>query len=819
LTVNGISKWNGTRWAAVGVGLAPPGYIQALTVYDDGSGAKLYAAGSFSSIGGVAASNVASWNGVTWSPVGGGVTGTLHALAVFDDGTGAALYAGGQMTSAGGTPVHHLAKWSGSQWSDVAGQLTQTSTPAIRALVVHDEGTGPALYVGGNFSSIGGVPATRTAKWDGTSWSAMGNPLQDVAAFASYDAGAGAQLYGGGSAGVSRWTGSSWVSISGFASVQTLVVHDDGSGDKLFAGGSFSSLGGVPAPGVARWDGVNWSALTAGPGLVPIEVGKAVYVWSLGTYDDGNGPALFLLGGFSGADGLVSRAILRWRATGYEALTPGDAPSSRVAAFDVFDDGSGDALYVGGSFTAVGATPARGIARWSGASWSALGTGVGANGEVLALADYDSGSGAELCAAGWFTAIGGVSASSIARWDGAQWSALGSGVGGFVDALAVFDGGGGPELVAAGYFGGAGSTNARSIARWNGASWSTLSSGLDNQVLALATYAENGAPRLFAGGYFTTAGGSFAPKLARWNGSSWSIVSQPPNGIVRALDVFDDGSGEALYVGGDFTTIGLASFAGIARWNGTSWSAVGSGLGTVRALHVFDDGSGLALYAVALAPGGASTSHVVRWNGSQWLQLGGEFDSGDFYPLALGSFSSVPTLGPALYLGGNFSNVGGRPSPFLAMWSRAYSCPPVSYCTAGTTTNGCNAHVVGTGTPSASASSGFVLDVVGVEGDKPGVIFYGISGRHSAPWGMGSSSYLCVKAPTQRSTFQFPGGTPGLCDGVLTLDWNHWVATHAGTLGAPFVAGQVVDTQGWFRDPPAPKTTSLSDALEFYVAP
>jgi len=32
-------------------------------------------------------------------------------------------------------------------------------------------------------------------------------------------------------------------------------------------------------------------------------------------------------------------------------------------------------------------------------------------------------------------------------------------------------------------------------------------------------------------------------------------------------------------------------------------------------------------------------------------------------------------------------------------------------------------------------------------------------------------------------------------------------------------AGQVVTTQCWFRDPPAPGTTNLSDGLQFTTVP
>lgn len=142
-----------------------------------------------------------------------------------------------------------------------------------------------------------------------------------------------------------------------------------------------------------------------------------------------------------------------------------------------------------------------------------------------------------------------------------------------------------------------------------------------------------------------------------------------------------------------------------------------------------------------------------------------------------------------------------------------------SYCTAGTSTNGCVASMSAVGTPSASAASSFVLNCTGVEGQKAGLIFYGVNGPLSAPWSAGSSSFLCVKAPTQRTGSQNAGGTSNLCDGTLSLDWNLFQANHPGALGQPFAAGQSAWAQAWYRDPPAQKTTNLSNGLTFILAP
>jgi hypothetical protein len=125
----------------------------------------------------------------------------------------------------------------------------------------------------------------------------------------------------------------------------------------------------------------------------------------------------------------------------------------------------------------------------------------------------------------------------------------------------------------------------------------------------------------------------------------------------------------------------------------------------------------------------------------------------------------------------------------------------------------------GTGTPSITASSGFTIAASNVEGQKSGILFYGINGQLIQPWGTGSTSYLCVKTPTQRTGVQTSGGTTNLCNGALSLDFNAFRAANPTALGQPMFSGQTIDAQAWFRDPGSVKNTSLSDALEFTMTP
>ncbi len=146
---------------------------------------------------------------------------------------------------------------------------------------------------------------------------------------------------------------------------------------------------------------------------------------------------------------------------------------------------------------------------------------------------------------------------------------------------------------------------------------------------------------------------------------------------------------------------------------------------------------------------------------------------------------------------------------------------PQSYCTAGTSSNGCVPAISASANPSVSFATPCALSVANVEGQKSGLFFYGVdnSGFSPLPWALNGSSFLCVKTPTQRTSSQNSGGLAAQCNGAFALDWNAFQAANPSGLGQPWGAGSKAYVQAWYRDPPAPKTTNLSNALELTYLP
>ncbi|MBL9120460.1 MAG: Ig-like domain-containing protein [Phycisphaerae bacterium] len=738
VAANYIAKWNGTSWLPLGtdgtngVNL----FVSALTIFDDGlgGGPALYAGGRFTTAGGVAANYIAKWNGTSWSSLGtGGANGVnfwVNALTVFDDGSGGgpALYAAGYFTTAGGVAANAIAKWDGTSWSPLGTGSTNGLNGFVLSLAVLDDGSsgGPALYAGGDFAAAGGVTANRIAKWDGASWSPLGTGAANgvnnrVWGLTVFDdgSGGGPALYAGGdfaaaggvsANGIAKWDGTSWSPLAtgvfgAGQSVRALTVFDDGSGGgpALYAAGSFTTAGGVAANAIAKWDGTSWSPLGAGSAN-----GVNLDITTLTVLGDGTGggPALYVGGNFTTAGGGLANRIAEWDGTSWSPLhsAAADGLNGDVYSLAVFDDGEGGgpALYVGGDFTTAGGVAANRIAKWDGISWSPLGTGAsnGLSGSVSALSVFDDGlgGGPALYAGGFFVTAGGVPASRIAKWDGTSWSPLGTGAGNGlnspVSALNVFDDGSGkgPALFVGGSFTMAGGVSASGIASWDGTSWSPLGAGVTfpipgyQQVNSLAVFDDGsgGGPALYAAGYFEAAGGFAANNIARWDGRAWSPlgtgITNGVNSVVRTLSIFDGGSNDRplLYVGGSFTAAGGVTALYIGKWDGRAWSPLIAGAANgvnvdVYALTVFDDGSGggAALYVGGRfsTAGGVTANRVAKWDGASWSPLTTGASNGVSNDVnVLGVFDDGSSGGLALYVGGAFATAGGVPSSNLAKW-------------------------------------------------------------------------------------------------------------------------------------------------------
>ncbi len=148
---------------------------------------------------------------------------------------------------------------------------------------------------------------------------------------------------------------------------------------------------------------------------------------------------------------------------------------------------------------------------------------------------------------------------------------------------------------------------------------------------------------------------------------------------------------------------------------------------------------------------------------------------------------------------------------------------PFTYGTAKQTSNGCLPSIAFSGEAKSSLSGGFVLFCHEVINQKPGLLFYGVSGPAALPFQGGT---LNVQPPLKRSPLVLSNGNPppaNDCSGRFVLNMDAFASGALG--GSPLLAlqtaGTVVNVQWWGRDPgfAPPANTLLSDGLEYTVRP
>lgn len=298
--------------------------------------------------------------GGAWKSLGSGLNGPVYAVMFASNGD---IIAAGDFTTAGGMPARRIARWNGTAWSPLGLGIDNNSFNGhVNTLAEMPNGD---IVAGGVFANAGGGSAQSIARWNGTAWHPLAEGL-DGPAYAMAVLKSGELVVGGtfsvagsvSASNIARWNGESWTALAEGVenSVRALAVLPNGD---LVAGGLFTEAGNGEANYIARWDGLGWS---------PIAAGIDSFVFALATLTDGS---LAIGGDFEYADNDLSRHWAIWRQAWGPVLNaqPRDASTCTggSASFSAGAEGSGDLSY-----------------RWqwkpsSEAGWSDLSDGVNAH--------------------------------------------------------------------------------------------------------------------------------------------------------------------------------------------------------------------------------------------------------------------------------------------------------------------------------------------------------------------------------------------------------------------------------------------------------
>lgn len=364
-------------------GIADPfsAYVGPMRAHDG----RLMIGGAFSQAGPVATNILAAFEPATqtWSRLGGNIdlgatNGYAAALGAFDFGGVSNLVLGGFFVSArngaaAAPGTASLARWDGASWQGLETGWTPTTRGSVWSLMPWEPVPGQRrLLVGGAWSSIGGASADGLAYLDATGWHNVGGAADTGVAgdlspvvFATivfnnqlFAGGRFATMNGASAPMVARWNGSAWqrpgaLAARGVSSdVSCFAIFNDGTGNRLFAGGYEMAVGGQ-ATSIAAWNGVIWTRVGQNLG------GRCT---ALAVFDDGGGPRLYAgLTADANQNYLYRLEGQTWVPVGGGVAFPLTGNFASVFGLLVHDG----SLYVGGNFQQSGPYPAYGIARYA----------------------------------------------------------------------------------------------------------------------------------------------------------------------------------------------------------------------------------------------------------------------------------------------------------------------------------------------------------------------------------------------------------------------------------------------------------------------
>jgi hypothetical protein len=502
--VNGIARWDGSQWHALGSGLGN-GIIRGMG-YHNG---KLYIGGSFGEVGGVYAHRIARWDGANWLGLDARINtaDSVYGIAITEDGS---VYASGSFFNMGGVHVSHIARWSEAdqKWHTLGNGLVDAGgawAGDVRAMITLPDGR---VLVGGDFGYAAGISVSNLAVWA---------PITKT-----------------------------WADWHGGADGTVFALARNG--DLLYIGGAFNIIGGISAPGIATYNlatgqwsslgtgldgsvfaiafapdglvyvGGSFTATPNGPALLMALYNPATKIWS-GTplgFDPPSGYGTYvyrpnvsalvadsegvLIGGWFRMRKLNGQPVVNpipvgliyWNRKTGQVNKFGNGPRTGlnndegdIQALLALADGS---FFVGGHFDKIGSgIAANNIARFTAAGWQQLDTGVRTADEYGPGVYAMQLSGDRLFVGGSFFTAGNVTSRHAAAWNirTSQWEALGDGIRGAdfdsrrgAHAMAVS----GNTVFLGGQFWFAGAGQAAAFAAWDMMPNTPLPANLNNKA-------------------------------------------------------------------------------------------------------------------------------------------------------------------------------------------------------------------------------------------------------------------------------------------------------------------------------------------------
>ena len=474
--------------------------------------------------------NVVRWDDDAqgWGFVAGPVqSGYATARTVDSDGNAYALQSEGPET-------HRLLRWADTTWLEIEYPIPVSQAGPLRT------GSNGEIYV-----ALKNDSSSTIYSLNGASWTQIGSRLIGTVNAMAIDshgviyAGGDFRDQASGAMNLVRWSAGRWESFvqKGVGSRGPTIVYSDEE-TNIFVDGAF------PNQGLWEWTGDEFNLVTDSKRVNRVK-GQRITPAFFGANDwtDVDWPACPIAGQeqrgwhverFQRDESIYARLscyrqvnasptheiiILHWDNPGWTIIGRGlSRPDARHHAFlaSTYLHSSGE-LYVSGRFTDVNGESMKGIARWDGSNWHALGSGLGDPINVVGYANSFLEYGEKLIVGGTFLNAGDLEVGYIAAWNGAAWERFGH----FNEPVSILAQHPELGLYAAGHFESSASRITKHIAQWDGKGWDHVGGGIAGEGGGIAgtkvtSIAFEGSKAIWFGGSFQTAGAVGSHNIARW---------------------------------------------------------------------------------------------------------------------------------------------------------------------------------------------------------------------------------------------------------------------------------------------------------------
>ena len=245
------------------------------------------------------------------------------------------LYVGGNFTFVGGILANYIAKWDGENWYSLANGLS--SIPYSMIIDINND-----LIVGGTFVLADNEKVNYIAKWNGEKWTSLGDGVNgNVTSLCINKLG---ELFVGGYFTtenktnlelnyIGKYSNDIWSKLStGLEAPVTCMSITDTS--YLFVGGYFANNGGIAMKHICGWNGTNWCQLGSGLNAAP----KCLI---------NDNEKLYIGGCFTNVGGCNIKFIVKWNIIEKKWRQLDNALNSNINNMIIDSMGI---LYVSGSF-------------------------------------------------------------------------------------------------------------------------------------------------------------------------------------------------------------------------------------------------------------------------------------------------------------------------------------------------------------------------------------------------------------------------------------------------------------------------------------